>query len=187
MTCGERNRRKIQEEETLNNDWAAMNGVKKCPSCQVWLEKTEGCNHMECRCGAHICWKCMGVFPANEIYRHLGEVHGGAFDGDGQRQNEDLQFAARLQRQYELRQDQPFAVPRLGQMGMPAQPQAVAEQERAARAERARRLVEARERNEREVRLAAARERMARERALEEQERAAIVRREQDGGWCIVM
>ena len=213
MTCGERNRRKTQEEEALNNNWATMNGVKKCPSCQVWLEKTEGCNHMTCRCGAHICWNCMGVFPANEIYRHLGEVHGGAFDGDGQRQNEDLRLAARLQRQYELRQDQERAIPRLEnglqarRMEMPGQPQAAAEQERAARAERERHLVmEARARFERAA--TAERERMARERARQDEERAARERllrdqqvrlrdlerqrasrrREQDGGWgCIVM
>ncbi|KAF9468794.1 hypothetical protein BDZ94DRAFT_1303961 [Collybia nuda] len=81
MTCAERALHKNPaEQERLNETWAAENGVKKCPSCKVWIEKTEGCNHMTCKCGAHICWKCMGIFGAGTIYDHLNEVHGGAFE-----------------------------------------------------------------------------------------------------------
>ncbi|KAG5645784.1 hypothetical protein DXG03_005321 [Asterophora parasitica] len=105
MTCEERRERKAQEENQLNDNWAEMHGVKRCPSCQVYIEKTEGCNHMSCRCGAHICWICMQVFPAGQIYEHLGLVHGGAFDGDRERQNNDLQHALALQRQLDDRRD----------------------------------------------------------------------------------
>lgn len=35
---------------------------------------------MSCRCGAHICWKCMRVFSANAIYPHMGAEHGGHTD-----------------------------------------------------------------------------------------------------------
>ena len=81
MTCDERKlHSNSAEQERLTNEWASMNGVKKCPTCSVWLEKTEGCNHMECKCGAHICWRCMGVFTAGTIYAHMETDHGGIYD-----------------------------------------------------------------------------------------------------------
>ncbi|CAL2028863.1 unnamed protein product [Caenorhabditis brenneri] len=33
--------------------------VKKCPMCSGLVEKTEGCSHMECKCGCHFCWRCL--------------------------------------------------------------------------------------------------------------------------------
>jgi hypothetical protein len=81
MTCNERKlHSNPAEQERLTNEWAAMNGVKKCPTCSVWLEKTEGCNHMSCKCGAHICWRCMGVFTAGTIHAHMQTEHGGIYD-----------------------------------------------------------------------------------------------------------
>ena len=82
MTCAER---KLHidpaAQERLNEAWASENGAKKCPTCQVWIEKTEGCNHMTCVCGAHICWKCMGIFSKDtDVYDHLRTVHGGIFE-----------------------------------------------------------------------------------------------------------
>lgn len=29
------------------------------------------------RCGAHLCWRCLGVFTADTIYPHMREAHGG--------------------------------------------------------------------------------------------------------------
>ncbi|KAG6813469.1 hypothetical protein H0H92_010803 [Tricholoma furcatifolium] len=97
MSCEERRIQKSRTEEQLNDHWATMHGVKKCPSCSVYIEKIEGCNHMTCHCGAHICWICVEEFPHHEIYRHLTTVHGGAYDGDGERRNRDAQFAFQLQ------------------------------------------------------------------------------------------
>ena len=59
-------------------DWAKGNeNVKKCPKCEVMIEKNGGCSHVTClKCQAHICWKCMGVFAADTIYPHMSEVHG---------------------------------------------------------------------------------------------------------------
>lgn len=83
MTCAERKlHNDPTEQDRLNETWAAASGVKKCPSCDVWIEKIEGCNHMSCKCGAHICWKCMGVFPRDAIYKHLQDTHGGIFEYD---------------------------------------------------------------------------------------------------------
>ncbi|KZP26839.1 hypothetical protein FIBSPDRAFT_335565 [Athelia psychrophila] len=78
MTCAERRlHNDPEEQERLNDELAARSGFKKCPQCAVWIEKTEGCNHMECKCGAHICWMCMGIFDANSIYEHIHTIHSG--------------------------------------------------------------------------------------------------------------
>ena len=45
------------------------------------IEKTEGCNHMTCKCGAHICWKCINVFKTpQETYNHLRAAYGGIYE-----------------------------------------------------------------------------------------------------------
>jgi len=84
MTCEEqRIHRNPAEQERLNEELAASSGYKRCPSCRAMIEKTEGCNHMTCRCGAHICWKCMNVFETpEETYAHLRTVHGGIHEQD---------------------------------------------------------------------------------------------------------
>ncbi|KAJ6546981.1 hypothetical protein B0H19DRAFT_1163330 [Mycena capillaripes] len=69
------------EQERRNDEWARANGVKRCPTCSVWIEKNEGCNHMTCKfCDSHICWICMVVFEHGQIYEHLNSAHGGLFD-----------------------------------------------------------------------------------------------------------
>lgn len=77
MTCEEyRILGDTEEQERLNNQLASKNGYKKCPSCSIWVEKTGGCNHMKCKCGAHICWTCLGIFTSSNIYDHMRTVHG---------------------------------------------------------------------------------------------------------------
>ncbi|KZP04504.1 hypothetical protein FIBSPDRAFT_1054631 [Athelia psychrophila] len=81
MTCGERKQNNDPEEqERLNDELATQPGFKKCPQCTVWIEKTEGCNHMSCKCGAHICWVCMGIFNAQSVYEHMNTAHGGIYE-----------------------------------------------------------------------------------------------------------
>ncbi|KAG5637318.1 hypothetical protein H0H81_005011 [Sphagnurus paluster] len=112
MNCEERRIRKAQDEK-LDENWAAMHNMKRCPACLVWIEKNEGCNHMQCRCGAHICWICLISFPTGgETYQHLGAVHGGAFDEDLARQNRDHEYALALQAAAENRPALGHQVPR---------------------------------------------------------------------------
>ena len=37
-----------------------MRDYKRCPGCSVYLQRTEGCNHMTCKCGAQWCYMCKG-------------------------------------------------------------------------------------------------------------------------------
>lgn len=46
-------------------------GYKKCPKCGHGVKRMFGCNHMECRCGAHFCWGCM---------QSQAECEGGCYD-----------------------------------------------------------------------------------------------------------
>jgi hypothetical protein len=39
---------------------AGKKGWKSCPNCKAVLERTEGCLHMTCRCGAEWCYSCLG-------------------------------------------------------------------------------------------------------------------------------
>jgi len=41
-------------------------GWKQCRKCKAWISKTEGCNHMTCRCGCEFCYKCGGHWPCEE-------------------------------------------------------------------------------------------------------------------------
>ncbi|KDQ17823.1 hypothetical protein BOTBODRAFT_171538 [Botryobasidium botryosum FD-172 SS1] len=54
-----------------------------CPSCGMLVEKTFGCNHIHCRCGAHFCHVCGEGFEEKDIYGHIYGAHGGLFDDDG--------------------------------------------------------------------------------------------------------
>ncbi|KIL58685.1 hypothetical protein M378DRAFT_170342 [Amanita muscaria Koide BX008] len=86
MTCRERRiMDNPEEQERLNEEWARGAGAKSCPSCRIWIQKTEGCNHVTCQCGAHICWNCLATFSkAQDVYNHLRTMHGGIHANDVQ-------------------------------------------------------------------------------------------------------
>jgi len=44
---------------------------RKCPGCKIWVEKKEGCDHMQCLCGVHFCYKCRDVLNARDPYFHV--------------------------------------------------------------------------------------------------------------------
>ncbi|GMT09957.1 hypothetical protein PFISCL1PPCAC_1254, partial [Pristionchus fissidentatus] len=65
-------------EEYMRN---SNSRVKKCPNgnCSAMIEKSEGCNHMECpMCKTHFCWLCgFSSMAQGDIYKHMNEQHGG--------------------------------------------------------------------------------------------------------------
>lgn len=55
--------------------------VHPCPACGSIIDKVDGCNHVSCRCGSHVCWVCLQFFSSAEAcYDHLGSVHKAIFD-----------------------------------------------------------------------------------------------------------
>ncbi|KAF5366578.1 hypothetical protein D9758_008932 [Tetrapyrgos nigripes] len=103
MTCEEREKRaNPAEQERLTDQWAREAGAKKCPQCGVWIQKSEGCNHMSCKCGAHICWVCMGTYPPGRIYEHMNQAHGSIYDRRNPLiEGEDVQAQIRALRRFE--------------------------------------------------------------------------------------
>ncbi|KAF1360890.1 hypothetical protein EJ07DRAFT_114429 [Lizonia empirigonia] len=63
------------ETAALLKEW----GYKRCPKCSQGLKRMYGCNHMECRCGAHFCWACL---------RNKDDCEEGCYEGgDGDEDN----------------------------------------------------------------------------------------------------
>lgn len=80
-----------EEFEDMNSEGTMMfqkwlKGEKEtrpCPKCKTIIQKSYGCNHMEClQCKAHICWyeTCMRFFDSSrDCYAHMSSTHGGPY------------------------------------------------------------------------------------------------------------
>ena len=55
--------------DELFYNFAKGSKFKQCPYCKNWVEKTEGCNHISCRCGNHFCYFC-GKGMNGNIFGH---------------------------------------------------------------------------------------------------------------------
>ncbi|CAD6444594.1 cbdb2440-5f9e-4382-9b39-1985fce29fd3 [Sclerotinia trifoliorum] len=64
LTCDQyntREREKLQQEEASQK--LMEKATKKCPKCQVRIEKNKGCDHMTCRfCKHEFCWMCFADY-----------------------------------------------------------------------------------------------------------------------------
>ncbi|KAL6964253.1 RNA helicase [Sarracenia purpurea var. burkii] len=70
--------KELKEDPDLSlTEWRqGKDHVKNCPVCGYTIEKVDGCNHIECRCGRHICWMCLECFcTSDDCYAHLRSVH----------------------------------------------------------------------------------------------------------------
>jgi hypothetical protein len=57
-------------EEIAGDEWISLN-TKKCPSCNVPIQRDEGCNHMHCtQCDVHFCWLCRETYLLENIRDH---------------------------------------------------------------------------------------------------------------------
>ncbi|XP_044321003.1 E3 ubiquitin-protein ligase parkin-like [Triticum aestivum] len=43
-------------------------GWQRCPKCQMFVEKSEGCNYIKCRCGYSFCYRCASELSAQNHY-----------------------------------------------------------------------------------------------------------------------
>ncbi len=85
LTCALYQRLGTQGDEEFRA-WKRENDVKDCPVCRVPIEKSYGCNHMQCgNCKVHMCWACLETFyEEGKCYGHMREVHSSFVDeGDG--------------------------------------------------------------------------------------------------------
>ena len=67
-----------KREDTDIHKWIMEDSENRkcCPKCTFAIQKTGGCNHVTCRCGAHICWVCLKYFDDGQgCYAHLQESH----------------------------------------------------------------------------------------------------------------
>ncbi|KAI0691778.1 hypothetical protein BC835DRAFT_1528503 [Cytidiella melzeri] len=189
MSCDEYRIQKDPEaQDRASEEWIRQQGsrIKRCPQCNIHIEKTEGCNHMSCRCGAHICWICMGLFTRETIYQHMGNRHGGIYTEEPDAQPFDpFRNVDYAEQEEVLRQAQMArAAPGVAHRHREVAPNLFAVQPAflGIAAERAMLAQVARERERRVAVQRAADEEAARRRRNE-------TRRANDngGGWCIVM
>ena len=67
-------------------------GSKRCPRCRAAVRKTEGCNDMQCRCGASWCWCCARLLEQCEeepCNGETGEIEEPEYNEDGSFSDED--------------------------------------------------------------------------------------------------
>ncbi|TDZ16235.1 ATP-dependent RNA helicase DEAH11 [Colletotrichum orbiculare MAFF 240422] len=92
--CGED---RYIESGDMRRDLEGMEelGFKKCPKCGTFIEKTDGCLHVACHCGAHICFACLAAFKkASACTHHMMLSHedwedGGSEVEDGEEDDEE--------------------------------------------------------------------------------------------------
>lgn len=76
LSCEKYQEFKDDPDLSLKEWCIGKENVKKCPVCGFTIEKVEGCNHIECRCGKHVCWVCLESFGSgDDCYGHLRSVH----------------------------------------------------------------------------------------------------------------
>ncbi|KAE8766365.1 putative E3 ubiquitin-protein ligase [Hordeum vulgare] len=45
-------------EDLLLRSLAGRLRWQRCPKCRMYVEKSEGCNNIQCRCGSRFCYRC---------------------------------------------------------------------------------------------------------------------------------
>ena len=68
----------IIKSEDKDAQWIKLN-TKQCPNCHKYIEKNQGCNHMQCRkeaggCGFHFCWICLEIWQGHNNYYKCNKV-----------------------------------------------------------------------------------------------------------------
>ncbi|XP_047977087.1 ATP-dependent RNA helicase DEAH11, chloroplastic-like [Salvia hispanica] len=76
LSCEKYRELKGDPEASLKEWCMGKDNVKKCPGCGFTVEKVDGCNHVTCRCGRHVCWLCLDSFnSAEDCSSHISSRH----------------------------------------------------------------------------------------------------------------
>ena len=65
--------------------WGFNKDIRKCPRCRNLIEKTGGCERVDCLCGAGFCWRCMELWDEEGRCRCVKAV-----GGEVKKENESL-------------------------------------------------------------------------------------------------
>uniref|UniRef100_A0A453B599 RBR-type E3 ubiquitin transferase n=1 Tax=Aegilops tauschii subsp. strangulata TaxID=200361 RepID=A0A453B599_AEGTS len=55
-------------EDLLLRRLAGRQRWQRCPKCKMYVEKSEGCNYIKCRCGCSFCYRCASKVSAQTHY-----------------------------------------------------------------------------------------------------------------------
>jgi hypothetical protein len=75
----------VEESLTKLLELGSEKKWKQCPTCLNMVEKTEGCNHMDCVCGVEFCYRCGKLFDEDDSC----ECEPNTWDDDGDNDDED--------------------------------------------------------------------------------------------------
>ncbi|CAK4029993.1 E3 ubiquitin- ligase itt1 [Lecanosticta acicola] len=71
--CFPRDPNELSAEEKASYDYIRMN-TSPCPYCNAPVQKTMGCNHMNCfQCRTHFCYLCGSWLDAHNPYQHFNK------------------------------------------------------------------------------------------------------------------
>ncbi|XP_010547828.1 PREDICTED: probable E3 ubiquitin-protein ligase RNF144A-B [Tarenaya hassleriana] len=59
-----------EREDVMLKKLAEKNKWKRCPKCKFYIEKSQGCLYMMCRCGLAFCYNCGSPSQDNSHYCH---------------------------------------------------------------------------------------------------------------------
>ena len=78
LTCEQYQQQKRENNKDENDikfeEYVKGSRLKQCPKCKRWVEKIDGCDHIQCTCGAAFCYRCGKIkdSPFDHGCRHCG-------------------------------------------------------------------------------------------------------------------
>ncbi|KAI3985262.1 hypothetical protein MKX01_039507 [Papaver californicum] len=77
ISTGSIGRRVRRAHEVLFMQMVATKKWKRCPTCKIYIDRYEGCPHIECRCGTEFCYECGKTEYLCDCYQAMRTVvHG---------------------------------------------------------------------------------------------------------------